>query len=322
MQVTDVKRMQPQSSLTNPVEGTVTWAPVKSLWWSFHLVMTLVAIIFYFSWSALIVSGLLTVMTLCLGHTVGLHRLLIHRSFSTFRWLEYILVHLGTLVGMGGPFEMLRMHDIRDWSQRHPKCHPFFIHKSSIWKDAFWNLHCQIKLDHPPEFTIESEIRNSRIYRFMQSTWMLQQLPLALLLFATGGPGWVLWGISVRIVVSLFGHWCVGYFAHNVGEREYHLEGHSVQGYNLQHLGMLTMGECWHNNHHAFPDSARLGHHSQQHDPGWWALTMLEKIGLVWDLKTHDQMQVRSEVSNLYERPVKAVYEEFDTSVELPLPTR
>lgn len=319
MQVTAVKRMQPLTSETNPVHGKVRWSPAKSLWWMFHFTLTILAVVYYFSWSSLVVFGVLTVLTICLGHTIGLHRLIIHRSFSTYKWLEYVLVHLGTLVGMGGPFDMLRLHDIRDWAQRHPKCHPFFIHKSPIWKDALWNLHCTIKLESPPRFTIEPEIRENRIYYLMQKTWMLQNLPLALLLYSTGGIGWVLWGISVRIIVSLFGHWCIGYFAHNIGERDYHLEGHSVQGQNLEHFGMLTMGECWHNNHHAYPESARLGHHPHQHDPGWWALLTLQRVGLVWDLKTPEHLPVRSEVTKLKGLPDQIVYEEFDPAVELPL---
>ena len=292
----EVRRMRPASVLTNPLEGEVVWSPVKSLWFTLHLLIAVIGGWWTISPAALALSFAFTVLTLCLGHTVGLHRLLIHRSFACPRWLEYLLVHLGIVVGMGGPFRMLHMHDIRDWAQRHRACHPFFIDQRPVWRDALWQLHCKMRLKHPPVFEIEREVRQDRFYRFLQHTWMLQQLPYVVLFYLLGGIGWVVWGISVRIVVSLVGHWLIGYFAHNHGERDWHLEGHAVQGYNLPHLGLITMGECWHNNHHAFPESARLGIQQAQHDPGWWALRVLHRLGFVRDLKQPADMPERPEL--------------------------
>jgi hypothetical protein len=53
------------------------------------------------------------------------------------------------------------------------------------------------------------------------------------------------------------------------------------------------MGEAWHNNHHAFPASARLGLHPGETDPGWWVLVLLSRLGLVWNLKTPDTLPPR-----------------------------
>lgn len=292
----EVRRMRPASALTNPLEGEVVWRPVKSLWFAAHLLVAVIGGWWTFSPGAVALSFGFTVITLCLGHTIGLHRLLIHRSFACPCWLEYLLVHLGIVVGMGGPFRMLHMHDIRDWAQRHRACHPFFIDQRPVWRDGLWQLHCEMRLKHPPVFEIEREGGQDRFYRFLQHTWMLQQLPYAVLFYLLGGIGWVVWGISVRIVVSLLGHWLIGYFAHNHGERDWHLEGHAVQGYNLPHLGLITMGECWHNNHHAFPESARLGLAHAQHDPGWWALRVLHRLGLVRDLKQPADQPARREL--------------------------
>ncbi|MFN0076760.1 MAG: acyl-CoA desaturase [Prosthecobacter sp.] len=292
----EVRRMHPASSLTNPVEGTVFWSPVKSLWFTSHLLIAIIGGWLTLSTGAVLLSCVFTVLTLCLGHTVGLHRLLIHRSFACPHWLEYLLAHLGTVVGMGGPFQMLYLHDIRDWAQRHAICHPFFTDQRPMWRDALWQLHFEIRLNHPPQFGIEREVAEDRFYRLLQRTWMLQQLPYAVLFYLLGGIAWVVWGISVRIVVSLIGHWLIGYFAHNHGERDWHLEGHAVQGYNLPHLGLITMGECWHNNHHAFPDSARLGHTHTQHDPGWWTLRVLNFCGLITHLKLPSDQPTRPEL--------------------------
>ncbi len=291
----EVRRMRPASAQTNPIDGVVVWSPVKSLWFTTHCIIALVGGWLTFSAGAVALSAVFTVITLCLGHTLGLHRLLIHRSFGCSRWLERVLVHLGTVVGMGGPFRMLYLHDIRDWAQRHAKCHPFFIDQRPMWRDALWQLHCELRLKHPPLFEIEPGVRTDRFYCFLQRTWMLQQLPYAVVFYLFGGVGWVVWGISVRIVVSLIGHWLIGYFAHNHGERDWHLNGHAVQGYNLPHLGLITMGECWHNNHHAFPESARLGLTHAQHDPGWWALRAMQHLGLITQLKLPADMPPRPE---------------------------
>lgn len=115
---------------------------------------------------------------------------------------------------------------------------------------------------------------------------MLQQLPLALLLFALGGWSWVVWGIALRVSVCVTGHWLVGYFAHNEGPMRWRVRGDGVQGHDVPTAALLSMGESWHNNHHAFPGSARLGLDHDQPDPGWWLILVLKRLGLAWDIKT------------------------------------
>jgi len=290
----EVGRMKSSGPRCNPLEGRVQWAPLKSIWYTSHATLGLIGLTMGYSWSAIAVGGVLTAVTLCCGHTVGLHRLLIHRSFRAPLWLERFLVWLGTLVGMGGPFSMIYLHDIRDWSQRHARCHRFYIHQQSIVKDWCYNLHCRLRLDHPPVLEIEPAVREDRFYRFLQRTWMAQQLVVAVPLFLIGGWSWVLAGVSGRVALSLTGHWLIGYFAHNRGKRDWHLEGHSVQGYNLPRLGVLTMGECWHNNHHAYPESARLGH-GRQADPGWWFIRALAALGLATDIRSPENLPERPE---------------------------
>ena len=292
----EVPRMSPQSDMTNPNKGTVVWSPGKSLWFTAHLIIAVVGGWMTLSAGAVMLSFAFTVVTLCLGHTLGLHRLLIHRSFACPRWLEYLLVNLGTVVGMGGPFRIIYMHDIRDWAQRHESCHPFFIHQNPLWKDFLWQLHCEIRLLNPPRFQIERSVANDPLHRFLQQTWMLQQVPWAALFYAFGGIELVIWCISVRITISLIGHWLVGYFAHNAGSRDWHLRGHAVQGHNVPRIGLLTMGESWHNNHHAFPGSARLGLSPTQPDPGWWALRILQMLGLAWNIKLPADLPERPEL--------------------------
>ncbi len=140
---------------------------------------------------------------------------------------------------------------------------------------------------------------------------MLQQLPLAIALYAAGGWAWVVWGVCARVTVSLAGHWLVGHFAHRQGHQTYVVDGAGVQGHNvgLGGLnGLLTMGECWHNNHHAFPGCARLGLHAGQADPGWWVLSALRKMGLVWDIRQPGDLPERSQVRKLSTDNKKEIY--------------
>ncbi|NJR43259.1 MAG: hypothetical protein HC767_11990 [Akkermansiaceae bacterium] len=142
MNAHEIPRMQLQDEQTNPEAGRVVWSPVKSLWFTAHALVALIGGYFTFQFQAVIFALCFTAFTLCLGHSIGLHRLLIHRSFECPRWLEYFLVHLGTVVGMAGPFGILYMHDIRDWAQRHERCHRHFTHQNPIWRDGLWQLHC------------------------------------------------------------------------------------------------------------------------------------------------------------------------------------
>jgi fatty-acid desaturase len=278
---------------TNPIEGKVRWSPRKSLWLTGMTMTALIGGPLYFSWSALVLFLATTALTLCLGHSLGMHRRLIHRAFDCPLWIERLLVYLGTLVGMAGPYGMIRQHDIRDWAQRKPDCHAYLAHRSSIFRDGFWQLHCGLALVHPPQLIVERRVANDRFYQLIERTWMAQQLPWAALFFAIGGVSWAVWGIAVRVSLSVTGHWLIGYFAHNRGWRSWHIEGAGVQGYNVPYCGLITMGEAWHNNHHAFPGSARLGVRSGEIDPGWWVLMLLARLGLVWNVKTPDMLPFR-----------------------------
>lgn len=183
---------------------------------------------------------------------------------------------------------MIRAHDMRDWHQRQKVCPPHPSHAGGFWLDAWRQLHTEFRLSQPPRFKLEQSIQNDRFYRFLERTWMLQQAPLAVVLWLGGGWAWVLWGISLRISVSLIGHWMVGHFAHRRGHQGWLVEGLPVQGYNLPGLGLITFGESWHGNHHAFPHSARLGIEAGQFDPGYLFICVLRELGLASAVKGPD----------------------------------
>lgn len=276
--------------------GDVRYAPLKSLWFTAMALCAAIGGALNFSWAAFALFLASTGAVLLFGHSLGSHRKLIHDSFACPRWLEYLLVYLGVQVGLSGPIGLLRQHELRDYAQRLPDCHDYLRHGRGFWRDAWWQLHCALDLADPPQIHIEDRILQNRFYRFLERTWMAQQLPWALLFYAWGGWGFVFWGVCARVTAGVLGHWLIGYFAHNHGQMHVEVRGAAVQGRNIRLTSLLTMGECWHNNHHAYPGSARLGLLPGEWDPGWWALMLLRRCGLVWNLRLPEQLPPRPEL--------------------------
>ena len=202
-------------------------------------------------------------------------------------------------MGLAGPIGILRQHELRDYAQRLPSCHDYLKHGRSAWVDAWWQLNCELVLLRPPIIRIEPRISEDRFYRFLERTWMAQQLPLAVLLYAAGGWGFVWWAVCARVTAGVFGHWLIGHLAHNNGAIHREVRGAAVQGRNVRFTSLLTMGECWHNNHHAFPGSARLGLAPHEWDPGWWALLGLRRLGLVTKLRLPSDLPYRPELTEV-----------------------
>ncbi len=276
--------------------GEVRYSPAKSLWLLANLAGALVGVIYFLSWPAVLVFVLATVAVLLLGHSLGSHRKLIHESYRTPRWLERTLIWFGVQVGLAGPLGLLRQHELRDFAQRLPDCHPYLRHGASFWRDGWWQLHCELRLAREPRIELEPRIAGDRYLRLLERTWMLQQLPPALLLYAAGGWAFVCWGVCARICAGVVGHWLIGHFAHNAGGMHHEVEGAAVQGRNIRWTSLLTMGESWHNNHHAFPGSAKLGLYPGEFDPGWWMLMLLKRLGLAWGFRLPAQMPARAEL--------------------------
>lgn len=281
------------SDRADALAGTVRWSPVKSAWIGGMTAVALVLGPLTFEPGALALFIATTALTLCAGHSVGMHRRLIHESFECPRWLEYTCVYLGVLVGMAGPIGMIRQHDLRDWAQRRKHCHDYLKHGRTFWTDAWWQLHCDLHLANGPQFLLEPRLREDRFYAWVEKTWMWQQLPWGVLFCVVGGWGWVVWGICVRVSVSVTGHWLVGHFAHRRGPMSWAVDGAGVQGRDVPIAAWVSMGESWHNNHHAFPGSARLGLFPGQPDPGWMLIRLLQRCGLAWSIRTPEDLPQR-----------------------------
>ena len=102
--------------------------------------------------------------------------------------------------------------------------------------------------------------------------------------YALGGWGFVFWGTCARVTACVVGHWLIGYFAHNHGPMHFEVQAAAVQGRNIRFTSLLTMGESWHNNHHAFPTSARHGRRWWEVDLSWLLILALARCGWVWDI--------------------------------------
>ncbi len=273
------------SPLSNARLGKVQWSPPRSLWMLGMTASALLLAPIYVTPGAVLLWLSTSAVTLCLGHSIGLHRLVIHQSLEAPRWFERLLAYLGTLVGMAGPLGMIRLHDTRDWAQRQVECHDLHAHRAPLLRDAWWQMHCRLELAHPPMFKLETRLRDDKVLRFLERTWMAQQIPWALLFWWIGGLPWLVWGVPVRIAVGVTGHWLVGHITHRRGPQGWSVDDVAVQGHDLPAAALITFGEAWHGNHHAWPESARLGVEPGQHDPGWWVLLALRRAGLVWGLK-------------------------------------
>jgi stearoyl-CoA desaturase (delta-9 desaturase) len=283
----------------DPAAGRVRWDPLHSAWNGGMLVAALTLGPLTASWSGLGVFILITGSTLLLGHSVGLHRRLIHQSFACPLWLEMALVWFATAVGMDGPLSMMRIHDTRDWAQRQTGCHGYFGHRGSMLGDAWRQLHCRLELKRPPVFDPPPEVAANGFYCWLERTWMLQQVPIAAVLYLGGGWPWVVWGVCARVAASVTGHWFVGHLAHRRGPQTWLVEGAGVQAHDVPWAAIPTMGEAWHNNHHAYPGSAKMGQGPGQPDPGFWFIRLLEAAGLAWNVRTPETLPARPALTRI-----------------------
>jgi stearoyl-CoA desaturase (delta-9 desaturase) len=233
------------------------------------------------------VTAFLTIATVCLGHSVGLHRGIIHQTYRCSRAVRNVLLYLFVLTGLGSPLGWMQLHTIRDRAQNDPRSPAVFGYEHGLIRDFVINLLQSFRLDDSTRRALTpASVRDDRYILFLARTWPLHQLPLAAALWFVGGWGYVVCGVCGRVAMTIFGHWFVGYVAHTSGQRPFRIDGVREEGTNVPVLGVISFGEGWHNNHHAFPDSAQFGLFPGQIDLGFVALRILQRIGWVTDVKT------------------------------------
>jgi stearoyl-CoA desaturase (delta-9 desaturase) len=271
--------------------GTVTVLPVLALglvaWqvWSELL-----------GWSDIVVFAVMYVIT-GLGVTVGFHRLFTHRSFKTGKAVRATLAALGSMA-IEGP--------VISWVADHRKHHAFsdkpgdphsphvdhghgikgalrgLFHAHVGW--LFLHTQRGLKTRYAPDLLkdpVVKKINDTFVF------WVLAGLAAPFLLgwliggtVAEGLTG-LLWGGAVRMLVVHHATYSINSLCHFFGRRRFETDDESR---NLFWLSFFTFGEAYHNNHHAFPTSARHGLGRWSFDPSAWVIWGLEKTGLAWDV--------------------------------------
>jgi len=216
---------------------------------------------------------------------VTLHRGVIHQSFHAPRWGTRVGLYLFVLAGMGGPITWIRLHHVRDYWQNHPRCPPYFSYNHSLCTELWWSFHSKYQPKRREERIDLRTIADAQWLRFLEWSWPLHNLLLGGLLYLFGGWGMVLVAGCLRITVSIVGHCTINYAAHTRGSQRYAIHGSPEQGRNIWLLGVISFGEGFHNNHHAYPGSARMGQLWHEFDIGWYVLRCLEACGAVWNLR-------------------------------------
>ena len=268
--------------LVPPAVGRVRFDPIRTLWLWFMIVAGVGAGLPALTPGRTALSLALAGATLCLGHSVGLHRGIIHRSYEAGPRLRGALAWLFVLSGLGGPLAWARLHAVRDYWQNRRDCPRFFAYDHSLGRDFVWNLHLRfVPADGRAERRLPGDVLGDRWLGFLERTWPLHVLALGIALLLVDGPGAVAVCLCARTAAGILGHWFVGYAAHTWGRRRFAVPGAREAGTNVWLLGVISFGEGFHNNHHAFPDSARMGLDAREPDLGWICVRALRRLGLV-----------------------------------------
>jgi stearoyl-CoA desaturase (delta-9 desaturase) len=232
-----------------------------------------------FNWGAIALLVFLHWVTGGLGITLGWHRLVSHRSFQVPKWLEYLLVFFGTLSMQGGPLEWVglhRHHHVHSDQERdhHDSGRGFW------WSHMGWMFYDVPAMAETDRYT--RDISGDPVYQFFQRHFFWIQVAFGGLLYLLGGWPFVIWGVFVRLVVVYHCTWLVNSATHRFGYRSYNSGDRST---NCWWVALLTYGEGWHNNHHAFQYSARHGLAWWELDLTWATIALLQKLGLATQVK-------------------------------------
>ena len=246
---------------------------------SIHLGALLAFLPSNFNWKAVSVALILYFITGALGITLGFHRLISHRSFQTSKWLEYLLVFLGTLAAQGEVFNWVGLHRIHH-KYSDTESDPQNSNRGIWWSHIGWMLHEIPAHKDIPRYT--QDISENYFYQFCHSFMIPIQIVLALILYLLGGWPFVIWGIFVRLIMMFHVTWFVNSAAHKFGYKRHESNDNS---HNCWWVAILTFGEGWHNNHHVYPNSARHGLVWWEIDITWIIIQFLQFVGLARNVK-------------------------------------
>jgi stearoyl-CoA desaturase (delta-9 desaturase) len=230
-----------------------------------------------FHFSDLAVLAVLSYLTGVVGITLCFHRILTHRSLRVPKPLEYFLALCGTLALQGDPIRWVAVHR-KHHAFADDDGDPHSIEHGFKWAHMDWLYRENVAYPSDEEIArYAPDLCADPFYRALGRLNLPLQIALALLLFALGGWAWVVWGIFVRLVLSYHFTWLVNSAAHMFGYRTYRTDDQST---NCWWVAVVSWGEGWHNNHHAFPFSARHGMEWFELDMTWWHVRLLAFLRL------------------------------------------
>jgi len=230
------------------------------------------------------------------GVTIGFHRLLTHKAFETSRPVRILLAICGSIGAQGQVIRWCATHRRHHQESDQPgDPHSPHQHGESPLDllKGLWHAHVGWCFNTDPDDTARSvrDLCSDRAMLFVDQlyfVWVFVGLliPAALVGLWTetwgGALSGMLWGGLGRIFLMQHVTWSVNSVCHVWGARPFRSGDHSA---NNPAVALLSLGEGWHNNHHAFPTSARHGLMWWQFDPSWLIIKGMETVGLAWNVR-------------------------------------
>ncbi len=219
----------------------------------------------------------------------GYHRYFSHRAYSTGRVFQFILAFLA---------QSTTQKSVLWWAAKHRHHHLFSDTEHDVHsprRKGFFYSH--VGWIFSPRHDATDLVKVADFARFPELMWLhrLEQVPgivLGTLCFVIGGWSGLVVGFFWSTVLVYHATFCINSLAHVHGRKRY-VTGDDSR--NNWFLAIFTMGEGWHNNHHAYQSSVRQGFKWWEIDPTYYILRALSWVGVVWDLKTPPEQVLRNE---------------------------
>ncbi|HEX9779905.1 MAG TPA: fatty acid desaturase [bacterium] len=230
-----------------------------------------------FTWSAFWVFIALQVITGMFGITLCYHRLLAHRSFRVPKWLEYVFTLCGVLALQGGPVKWVATHRVHHAFSDRPQ-DPHSPRRGFWWAHMLWLFPYDELLDEPRNFRrLAPELARDKVHWLLERSQVILTFALGGVLFALGGLPWLIWGVFFRTVFVYHGTWLVNSASHVWGYQSYATNEGSRNNWLV---ALVSFGEGWHNNHHAYLYSAAHGLRWWEVDVTYLTIRLLRRMGL------------------------------------------
>ncbi|KAJ0832458.1 putative fatty acid desaturase domain, acyl-CoA desaturase [Helianthus annuus] len=236
---------------------------------------------FTFTWGAFWASFANYVLRGVFGVTLSYHRNLAHHSVKLPKWLEYTFAYLGVLAFQRDPIFWVSMHRYHHQhvdSDKDPHSPIFGFWFSHIG----WLFDNGYILEKYQERKNVEDLRKQAFYRFIKRTYMLHLYAFAVLVYIFGGFTYLVWVVGVSTTWGYHVTFLVNSACHIWGNQAWNTGDLSK---NNWWVALITFGEGWHNNHHAFEYSARHGLEWWQIDICWYTIRFLEALGLATNVK-------------------------------------